>query len=160
LGSNLNGRFKNIQKAIQAIHDKIGRVKKISSLYKTPAWGFKGNDFYNCCIEIETVLNPELLMKSLLDIEKQLGRKRRNDQNYENRIIDIDIVLYEEEIIDTPRLSIPHPKSTERKFVLIPLCEISSKLLFPHSKKTALEHLTNCTDKSEVELLPEKINLR
>lgn len=154
LGTNLGDRFINLQDAINTINNKIGAILKISSIYKTPSWGFNGNDFYNICIKISTFLDAYTLIDSLLKIETELGRQRTAKIGYENRNIDIDILLYNNDIIKTEKLIVPHQKMLDRKFVLIPLLEIAPTIYHPVENKTISTCLKNCRDTSEI----EKIN--
>lgn len=157
LGSNLDNKLLYLEKAIQAIHKSIANVTKVSSVYRTPAWGFEGNDFFNICIEAHTEQPPEQLLTSLLAIEKKLGRKEKNGTAYENRCIDIDIILYEDKVISTAELSIPHPRAVHRKFVLLPLKEIHKNAVFPDSKNTITHCIKSCTDNSFIEKTAFKI---
>ncbi|RLD83567.1 MAG: 2-amino-4-hydroxy-6-hydroxymethyldihydropteridine diphosphokinase, partial [Bacteroidetes bacterium] len=158
LGSNLGNKQKTLQIAVEQISEKIGRVTKISSIYKTKALGFEGDDFFNICIEVTTNLNPESLIKSVLQIETSLGRERLNTSNYHNRNIDIDILLFDDDIIFYNDLKVPHPRMLERKFVLVPLTEIAPNVIHPIAKKTILICLKNCNDNSEIIKVNEKIN--
>ena len=128
LGSNLGNKEKNIQKAIDLIAEK-NKVKKISNFYKTDPVGYLNQDcFLNGAIKIETNLSPEDLLKFLKNIEKKLKRKKTIKNG--PRTIDLDILLYDDLIINTPNLTIPHPRMLEREFVLKPLKEITSSLPF------------------------------
>ena len=93
LGSNQGNKLENLQQAVDLIAEKIGAVVKISSVYKTESWGFKSDDFLNICIQITTGLNPEMLLKSIHEIELLLGRKRTSETGYKARIIDIDVCM-------------------------------------------------------------------
>ena len=106
LGSNQGDKLKNLQKAIHLIAEKIGAIQKISSVYKTPAIGFKGEDFLNICLRVSTYLPPETLLSNSLEIENSLGRARNNSVNYSNRTIDIDILLFDDEVIFSHELII------------------------------------------------------
>lgn len=150
LGSNKGNKLENLQNAIDAIDKKVGSIHKISSIYKTPSWGFAGNDFYNICIEVKTNKTPENLLKILLSIEKELGRKRNHSENYANRLIDIDILLFENQIIISKDLIIPHAKMLDRNFVLVPLAEIAKNIIHPIVKARIAECLQNCTDTSAI----------
>lgn len=122
IGTNLGDRNQNIKTAIKKI-TKFGKIIKKSSIYETDPIGYKNQGkFLNLVIEIETELNPEKLLKTLQKIEKRMGRTR----TFKNgpRIIDLDILLYNDEKIDKPTLKIPHPRMRKRKFVLKPLSEI------------------------------------
>jgi 2-amino-4-hydroxy-6-hydroxymethyldihydropteridine diphosphokinase len=154
LGSNQGDKQQNLQKAIDLIAEKIGKVVKISSIYKTAAWGFESDDFYNCCIQVATGLNPENLLEQLLEIEQLLGRKRSSEVNYQARTIDIDILLFDEEIIFSKDLIVPHKEMLKRKFVLVPLAEIAPNLIHPIEKLRIAVCLNNCTDTSEIEQIP------
>lgn len=146
LGTNAGEKLINLQKAVDLIGEKIGHIKSISSVYKTKSWGFEGDDFLNICIKLTTNLNPENLIKKVLEIEKQLGRVRKNANDYEDRKIDIDILLFDNEIIFYNDLKVPHPKMLERKFVLVPLDEIASSIIHPIAKKRISSCLKDCAD--------------
>jgi deoxyguanosine kinase len=157
LGTNQGDRLKNLQNAIHLIDDHIGVVEKISSIYKTPSWGFEGDDFYNICIEVTTDLTSEILLHSLLDIENKLGRIRSSNQGYENRKIDIDILLIADEILFSKTLTVPHSKMLARKFVLAPLAEIAPTRMHPIEKKQMVLCLQNCNDTSEISIVNKKL---
>ena len=131
LGTNQGNKIDNLQNAINLIDDNIGGVQKISSIYKTPSWGFKGDPFYNLCIKVSTYQQPEILIKTLLDIENKLGRVRSSEKGYQNRNIDIDVLLFDNEIIFSKSFIVPHPKMLQRKFVMVPLAEIAATVLHP-----------------------------
>jgi 2-amino-4-hydroxy-6-hydroxymethyldihydropteridine diphosphokinase len=145
LGSNLEDKKNHLQNAVKAINSTIGEVTKISSIYETPAFGFDGDDFYNICIELKTNLSPFELIDSLLTLELDLGRIRKDTKGYQNRVIDIDIILYESLIVNTEKLVLPHPRALERNFVLYPLIEIAEKLTFPTSKNTLSTYTESIT---------------
>jgi len=151
LGSNLGNKLDNLQDAVNLIAHKIGRVSKVSSVYKTKSWGFKSDDFYNICIEVSTNLNPENLLDRVLKIEIELGRTREASDDYKARIIDIDVLLFDDDIIFYNDLKVPHPRMLERKFVLVPLTEIAPNVKHPIVKKTTLMCLHNCDDNTEIE---------
>ncbi len=150
LGSNLGSKLINLQQAIDLIAQKVGRITKISSVYKTKSWGFKSDDFLNICIEVSTNLNPESLLDCVLKIEEKLGRVRNIADVYKARTIDIDVLLFDDEIIFHKNLTVPHPKMLERKFVLVPLTEIAANTKHPIAKKTILMCLEGCKDSSEI----------
>ena len=118
LGSNQGNKLDNLQYAIDEINQVIGHVKQISSVYKTKSWGFEGDDFYNICIEISSSLSPEKMIQSVLNIEQKLGRTRHEGKTYHNRVIDIDILLFDDEIIFFNDLKVPHPEMLNRKWYL------------------------------------------
>ncbi len=151
LGSNKGDKFKNLQEAINAIHLKIGNIVMISKVYRSPALGFESDDFLNACLVLETMLKPQKLLKELLAVEKSLGRIRTKEKEYKARIIDLDIIFYQDEIIDTKTLHIPHPEMHKRKFVLQPLCDIACKEQHPKLEKKVSTLLEECKDKSVLE---------
>ena len=157
LGSNQGRKLKNLQKAIYEIAESIGAIHKISSVYKSDSWGFKGNDFYNICIAVSTYLPPEELLKNILNIETKLGRKREQNNKYTNRKIDIDILLFDDEIVFSKKIIIPHPRMLDRKFVLVPLAEIAGSTLHPIEKKTLTICLNNTIDTSEIHKISSKL---
>ncbi|MFY0629760.1 MAG: 2-amino-4-hydroxy-6-hydroxymethyldihydropteridine diphosphokinase [Flavobacteriaceae bacterium] len=157
LGSNKGDKLKNLQDAIHAIAEKVGAVKKIASVYKTSSWGFEGSDFYNTCIQVSTYLQPEVLMNRLLEIENTLGRVRSDSGEYTDRIIDLDILLFDDEIIFSKTIKIPHPRMLERKFVLVPLVEIAKNAIHPVEKKQLHICLTNCSDSNDIEKINEAL---
>lgn len=151
LGSNKGDKFKNLQDAINTIYLKIGNVKVISKVYKSPSFGFKSDDFLNTCVILETNLTANKVMGELLKIEKDLGRVRSDKKGYEARIIDLDIIFFEDKVIDAKTLQVPHPEMHKRKFVLLPLNDIASKVIHPKLKKEVSVLLQECDDKSEME---------
>ena len=157
LGSNQGRKLNNLQGAIYEIAKSIGAIHKISSVYKTDSWGFKGDDFYNICIAVSTYLPPEELLRNILNIETKLGRKREQNNKYTNRKIDIDILLFDDEIVFSKNIIIPHPRMLERKFVLVPLAEIAGNSLHPIEKKTLNICLNNTIDTSEIHKISSKI---
>ena len=157
LGSNQGDKLITLQKAVDLISERVGHVKKNSGIYKTKSWGFEGGDFYNLCLEISSNLNPEKLIETVLQIEKVLGRERNESLNYQDRIIDIDVLLFDDDIIFYNNLKVPHPKMLDRKFVLVPLTEIAPNIIHPIVKKTILICLQNCTDTAEIEMIHDQI---
>jgi 2-amino-4-hydroxy-6-hydroxymethyldihydropteridine diphosphokinase len=151
LGSNKGDRLKYLQDAINLIFKKIGKINIISKVYNTPAIGFEGDDFLNCCIILETDLFPEKVMLELLEIENSLGRLRDEQIGYQSRTIDLDILFVDEEVIDTKILQVPHPELHKRKFVLKPLLEIAPKLIHPTLHKNMADLLEACEDTSVLE---------
>ena len=153
LGSNQGNKLKNLQEAINLIAENIGTVAKISAIYKTAAWGFESDDFYNCCIKVSTSLNPETLLKKIHEVERSLGRIRTKEQEYKARTIDIDVLLFEDEIIFSKDLIVPHKNMLDRKFVMVPLAEIAPNLIHPIEKQRIQICLTNCNDTGEIKQL-------
>ena len=130
LGTNLGNKQENLQAAIQHIAQKVGKVIAQSSIMETEPWGFESeNTFLNMVIEVETNLLPLEVLKETQQIEKQMGRTEKTAHVYQDRIIDIDIILYDDIIFDTPELKLPHPLFRQRDFVLKPLCEIAEEYI-------------------------------
>lgn len=149
IGGNLGNRKENLLKAIALINEQCGSLTKSSSIYETEAWGKTDQpSFLNQALQISTSLNARQLMRRILKIEKAMGRIRK--EKLGPRIIDIDILLYENEIHDLRFLKIPHPEMHNRRFVLVPLAEINSALQHPVLKKTIAELLEECPDNLQV----------
>ncbi|WP_179317438.1 2-amino-4-hydroxy-6-hydroxymethyldihydropteridine diphosphokinase [Winogradskyella undariae] len=153
LGSNKGHKLQYLQLAIDAVFKRIGVVKKISKVYKTPAFGFEGDDFYNACITVDTELKPKRVLRELQTIEVELGRKSKTTKGYESREIDLDILFFEDEIIEEKTLTIPHLELHKRKFVLEPLLDIAKDFEHPVLNKSIELLLSECEDNSEIESL-------
>jgi len=166
LGSNQGNRLENIQKCIQLIQLEMGTVFSVSKLYESPSWGFDSDPFYNCAIAIHTHKSAQKLLSGLLKIEKKLGRIRSSQEGYQSRIIDIDIVSFEKDIINTDTLVIPHPQMQNRLFVLMPMNDLQLEFIHPILQKSTKELIAICDDKnsckviSDLELPIEKYNLQ
>lgn len=150
LGSNLGNKLNHLQKAIFLLDEKAGDLVAISKIYQSASWGFSSDDFYNCCVSIDTTLTPHELLEVILGIEKELGRTRPTEKSYAARTIDIDIIYYEKEIVDTDTLKIPHPLLEERRFVLRPLADVAPQFYHPIVNKDTRNLIQQCRDKSEV----------
>ena len=151
LGSNKGNKLQYLQSAVDAIYNKVGAIKKLSKVYKTPALGFDADDFYNACIVLETELKPKRLLKILQAIEKGLGRAKKTTSGFESREIDLDILFYESEIIEEKHLTIPHPEIQNRRFVLEPLLDIVKDFTHPVLNKSIATLLEECKDDSSIE---------
>lgn len=155
LGGNIGHRLEHINQALEHITHKIGNVLKKSRVYETEAWGVAQQQPYlNMVVEVQTLLKPEELIVKLLQIEEILGRTRSNTQAYEARTIDIDILFYNQSVISTPELTIPHPRMHLRKFVLIPMQDVNSDYIHPLLNKKMITLLQECTDSLNVILYP------
>ena len=150
LGSNLGDRQINIQSALNQIDKRAGNIISISKLYENPSFGFEGDMFYNCCIGLKTILSPIELLNEILLIEKEGGRIRKMEEGYLSRTIDIDILFYENQTINSDELKIPHPKLHERNFVIKPLLDIAKGKIHPFFKKSILEIGDDLKDFSQV----------
>jgi len=138
IGSNLGNRQKNCLRAIELLQKKDIIVTKRSSLYETEPWGVKDQPrFINMAVEIDTSLEPKELLKILKNIEKELGREKSS--KWGPRIIDLDILLFDDIILNKDNLKIPHPLMHERDFVLRPLCEIAPDIYHPLLKMSMHE---------------------
>ena len=153
LGGNLGERFTLIEKAKNLLREKLGSIIKASSFYETEPWGFEADkNFLNQVILVETGHSAEKVLDICLSIETELGRERKSD-SYSSRTMDIDILFFNDEVIKSKDLTVPHPKLHQRRFTLEPLAEIASGYFHPALKKTILELLQQCKDDSEVKKL-------
>ena len=133
-----------LQQAVKGIGEK-STITRQSSVYRTAPWGKPGqSDFLNQVIEIETPLTPSELMKEVLHIEERLGRKR--EEKFGPRLIDIDIIFFNDEIVSRPGLTIPHPEVQNRRFALVPLNELAPNHIHPVFQKTVYQLLLECPD--------------
>ena len=149
LGSNMGNSQKQLSKAILNIEKKIGKVKRRSGIYQTAAWGKTDQpDFLNQVVIAETILEPAETMQTILAIEKKMGRIRT--QKNDPRIIDIDILFFDKQIINEKDLVVPHPAIQLRRFVLVPLNELSPNLVHPILKKSIHQLLLKCPDNLDV----------
>lgn len=155
LGSNQGNRLENIEQCIQLIQLEIGTVFKVSKLYESPSWGFESDAFYNCAIAIHTHKSPMKLLAGILKIEKKLGRIRKEQLGYQSRTIDIDIISYENEIVQTETLAIPHPLMHERLFVLLPMNDLQLDFVHPIFEKAIAALIEECEDKSDCNIVSD-----
>jgi 2-amino-4-hydroxy-6-hydroxymethyldihydropteridine diphosphokinase len=152
LGSNLGDRAKNLRDAVAALRKAGIDVTRISSVYETEPVDYLDQPwFLNCAVEAETELPAVAVLKALRQIEANMGSKKLVSKG--PRLIDLDILLYSDETIDTPELQVPHPRMHLRRFVLEPLAEIAPNVRHPVSGLSAAEMLTNSPDKSSVRKL-------
>lgn len=142
LGTNLGEKKRNLNQALAFIQSEIGNIEQKSSIYETEPWGYDSfNNFLNQVIGVRTALTAREVMDLLLEIEHRMGRRRYKSKSYTDRLIDLDILFYNDEIIDKNDLHIPHPKLHTREFVLQPLVEVSDQIIHPSFNKTVLQLL-------------------
>ncbi|MEA3447429.1 MAG: 2-amino-4-hydroxy-6-hydroxymethyldihydropteridine diphosphokinase [Bacteroidota bacterium] len=149
IGGNLGDRLKNIGMCQQAIAEKIGSILDFSPIYETEPWGFEHErHFYNQVLHVQSELAPEQVLERCLYIEKSLGRERNTskNKNYAGRTMDIDIIFYDDVIIDKPALHIPHPEFKNRLFVLVPMSDIAPDLIDPVNGESIETLKKNCSD--------------
>jgi len=149
LGTNQGQKLQNIERCIAFLHNDVGTIIKVSSLYESDSWGFKSDSFYNCVVLMHTNISAAKLLKKILKVEAKMGRKRDGAEGYQSRIIDIDIIAFGEDVIQTESLTIPHPLFKERLFVLLPMQELISNWTHPIEKTTIDEIIYNCDDKGK-----------
>ena len=136
LGTNLGDKERNLNEAILKISQEVGKIICQSGFYASKPWGFQSeNEFLNAVVSVETDLSALQLLAKTQEIERELGRTAKLSNGYADRVIDIDILLYDREIINLPELKIPHPFIAERDFVYVPLLEIAPDLVHPASGK-------------------------
>lgn len=143
LGTNLGDKDNNLRTAVRLMQERIGKVISLSSFYETAPWGFQSeHSFLNAAACIETRLSPEQLLLVTQQIERELGRTQKSSGNvYKDRLIDIDLLMYDDLQIHADQLVLPHPLMTERRFVLEPLAEIAPETIHPVTGKTIRELL-------------------
>lgn len=174
LGSNLGDRITFLEKALALIGREAGRITASSSVWETEPWGFDADElFLNMVFMLETSIEPMKLIQLFRSVEGRMGRPPksfagasdfkggqpggRGMGKYESRIIDIDILLWGDRVISLPGLEVPHPKIADRRFVLVPLCEVAPGAVHPVTGLTAIEMLEMCEDHSDVRLATEQI---
>jgi len=153
LGVNLGDRFEALRRAMELISGEAGKIIAASSVWETEPWGFDADEqFLNMVIVLETNLEPKVLIQRFRSIEGRMGRKKSGGGKYESRIIDLDILFWDDRVISLPGLEIPHPKLQSRRFVLEPLMEVAPDKVHPVTGLTVAEMLQFCEDNSEVRL--------
>lgn len=136
LGTNIGNKRRNMITAAALLAERVGDVLALSGFYETEPWGFQSdNTFLNAALQLETGLPPLELLKATQEIELEMGRTQKSNGAYHDRIIDIDILLYDDLILQTPELTLPHPLMHERQFVMEPLADIAPNVIHPVFKK-------------------------
>jgi deoxyguanosine kinase len=155
IGSNVGDRLAAIENAVTLIRSRIGKILSVAPIYENPPVGFAADTlFYNTCVLVRTIFSALEVIDEIQEIEKELGRANKTiDHVYSSRIIDIDIVFYNNEIIKNERLSIPHPLFQDRRFVLMPLNDIAAAIIDPVSGLSVSQLLSVCIDNSPLLLV-------
>ena len=155
LGSNLGDRKLLVNQACKLMEERCGEIVAKSRLYESEPWGFQAEHwFLNQVVKMKTSMSPDALMQSLLEIEKELGRDRTTPHDgYVSRPMDLDILYFGNEIIETQWVTAPHPRLHQRRFTLLPLCDIAPDFMHPTLKKTNLQLLDECQDSGIVKIV-------
>ena len=156
IGGNIGNKKKNFARCRKMIEKRLGKIILLSPVYETAPWGFPSeNNFWNQVIYSETNFEPEALLKEIHQIEILFGRDRKNDKSsgYSSREMDIDILYFDDIILKSDSLVIPHPLIHERLFVLKPLSDIAPDVIHPVLQKNSLQMLENCKDTSDINKL-------
>ena len=143
LGTNLGDKEHNLRLAVRKIEERVGKVVSLSAFYATAPWGFSSeHTFLNAAACVETLLPPLSVLHLTQEIEREIGRTHKSVGGvYSDRVIDIDLLLYDDRVLDTPELKLPHPLMHERRFVMEPLSEIAPDLVHPILNKKMLDLL-------------------
>ncbi|UYQ91041.1 2-amino-4-hydroxy-6-hydroxymethyldihydropteridine diphosphokinase [Chitinophaga horti] len=145
IGGNLGNRSQNLRKAVDLLDSTAGKVVRASSLYATAPWGgVKQPNYLNQALELQTPLTATALLELMMDIERQIGRVRR--EKWGSRVIDIDMIFFNNDVIDLPQLKVPHPQMANRRFVLTPLCEMMPAFVHPVLQQPLSYLLSICPD--------------
>lgn len=156
VGGNLGDRLVNLNRAVEQINKRIGNIEKISSVYLSEPWGFKHAKYFtNIVVELYTKFSADEVLTLAFEIEAELKRTRSGN-GYEGRTMDIDILFFNDEIISTERLSIPHPHICQRLFVLLPMSEIEPDFVHPQNNTKIGELVKICIDKCKIKKLSQK----
>ncbi|WP_461114851.1 2-amino-4-hydroxy-6-hydroxymethyldihydropteridine diphosphokinase [Spirosoma jeollabukense] len=151
LGANLGDRVQTLRRAVELITERVGAVVRQSGLYETAPWGVADQPSYlNQVVAVETTLEPYVLLGQTQIIEQELGRVRL--EKWGARVIDIDILYYDQLVLQTPTLTIPHPYLHQRRFTLVPLAEIAPDFVHPVLLKTTIKLLAECEDEGNVKI--------
>ena len=157
MGSNAPDAQNWLQRALDQL-PAVGEVQRVSGVYASPSWGFDGPDFRNAAVLLQTDQSPHQVLHGLLAIEAHLGRVRTtNGPRYTSRTIDLDLLIWADEVVDAPDLQIPHPRLADRRFALLPLQELVPNWLTPAGGESIGTLLECCVDNNSVTLTPEKL---
>lgn len=160
LGSNLGNRVLNIRRAIDQLERNNIKVIKKSRIYCSDPWGYESsNAFLNQAVEVSTIEEATNILKIIKVIESEMGRVKIDNETYNDRIIDIDIIFFGNQEIKSEQLIVPHPKMQERRFVLQPVCELIPDFIHPVLKKTINQLLMNCKDEGKVSVFLGEQNI-
>ncbi|RDC64851.1 2-amino-4-hydroxy-6-hydroxymethyldihydropteridine diphosphokinase [Adhaeribacter pallidiroseus] len=152
LGSNLGNRLDLLKQARDLIAGRLGAISQLSGIYETAAWGLENQQaFLNQVLAVETTLMPEELLRQINNLEAELGRVRL--ERWGARVIDIDILYYDQLVLQTQRLTVPHPELQNRRFTLVPLVQIVPDFVHPALQQSNLQLLEQCPDQLPVTLL-------
>jgi len=150
IGGNIGNKQANFDKVYTQIQNVLGPILKCSSLYESSPWGFESEDlFWNKVLWVETQFSPAEILRKTAKIEASFGRKR-NGKGYTSREMDIDILYFDDLVMETEKLTIPHPQIANRLFVLLPLAEIAPEFIHPKLGTTSVQMIENCTDCAEI----------
>ncbi|WP_302773557.1 2-amino-4-hydroxy-6-hydroxymethyldihydropteridine diphosphokinase [Parabacteroides johnsonii] len=140
LGTNVGNKRRNMITAAALLAERVGDILALSGFYETEPWGFESENFFlNAAVKLKTSFSPLEVLQITQQIEKELGRTEKSNGVYHDRIIDIDILLYEDEVLQIPELTLPHPLMHERKFVMDPLAEIARFVVHPVLKERIID---------------------
>ena len=140
LGTNVGNKRRNMITAAALLAERVGDILALSGFYETEPWGFESENFFlNAAVKLKTSFSPLGVLQITQQIEKELGRTEKSNGVYHDRIIDIDILLYEDEVLQIPELTLPHPLMHERKFVMDPLAEIAPFVVHPVLKERIID---------------------
>ena len=140
LGTNVGNKRRNMITAAALLAERVGDILALSGFYETEPWGFESENFFlNAAVKLKTSFSPLEVLQITQQIEKELGRTEKSNGVYHHRNIDIEILLYEDEVLQIPELTLPHPLMDERKFVMDPLAEIAPFVVHPVLKERIID---------------------